>query len=220
MSLSSVLRFVTEHPLTRDRKLAALARFAAWQLRNRLTSEAIIHDWVNGTRFLVRRGEAGLTGNVYAGLHEFADMGFVLHMVRPEDAFVDLGANVGSYTLLACGAIGARGWAFEPVPGTYARLEANVRLNGLDDRVTCVNRAIGASPGSVAFTSGRDTENRVSTADDRSEATIRVDVSTLDAELAGVSPAAMTIDVEGYESAVLDGGSRTLSSSAPMIIQV
>lgn len=52
----------------------------------------------------------GATGNVYVGLHEFESMGFVLHVLRSSSAFIDVGANVGAYTVLAAG-----GW--EP-PGS------------------------------------------------------------------------------------------------------
>jgi len=48
---------------------------------------------VNGSKFLVKTGETGLTGNIYTGLHEFPDMGFLLHFLRAEDLFVDIGAN-------------------------------------------------------------------------------------------------------------------------------
>jgi hypothetical protein len=36
------------------------------------------------------------TGNIYCGLHEFADIGFVLHLLRAGDLSVDVGANIDS----------------------------------------------------------------------------------------------------------------------------
>jgi hypothetical protein len=42
-----------------------------------------------------------MSGNIYAGLHEFGDMAFVLHFLRAGDLFADVGANIGSYTVLA-----------------------------------------------------------------------------------------------------------------------
>lgn len=57
-------------------------------------------DWIEGARLMVRNGMTGATGNIYCGLHEFTDMSFVLHLLRPDDLFVDVGANIGSYTVL------------------------------------------------------------------------------------------------------------------------
>jgi FkbM family methyltransferase len=42
-------------------------------------------------------------------------MAFVLHLLRPDHKFVDVGANVGSYTVLAAGAVGAEVICIEPV---------------------------------------------------------------------------------------------------------
>jgi hypothetical protein len=50
-------------------------------------------------------GMTGATGNLYVGLHEFEEMAFLLHFLRPGDLFADVGANVGSYTILAAVAV-------------------------------------------------------------------------------------------------------------------
>ena len=210
MSLVDVLRFITNHPLNREHKLKAILRFAKWQIGSRLVPGEVVYDWVNGSRFLVKTGETGLTGNIYTGLHEFADMAFLLHFLRKEDLFIDVGANVGSYTILACSAVGARGYAFEPVPGTYLRLVENMRLNHLDARVTCINKGVGAQQGSIAFSSDSDTTNHALAPDEQNGSSIDVEVTTLDAALRDESPALIKIDVEGYETRVLEGASLTL----------
>ncbi len=73
----STLSFVLGHPLSRGRKLANLARFARWQIGARLVPGPIAIGFVNGAMLLAKPGLTGATGNVYVGLHEFADMGFV-----------------------------------------------------------------------------------------------------------------------------------------------
>ena len=72
-ALGNLARFFSRHPLTRDEKLKAWARFAAWQVKSRMQAE-VIFPWIAGQRLVVRRGMTGATGNVYAGLHEFVDM--------------------------------------------------------------------------------------------------------------------------------------------------
>src|SRR5258707_13161636 len=134
MSLINVVKFVISHPLNRDHKLRSIVRLAKWQIGSRLVPGEVVYHWVNGSKFLVRTGETGLTGNIYVGLHEFSDMGFLLHFLRKGDLFVDVGANVGSYTILACAAVVRRGLAFEPMPSTYWRLVGSVSMSHLYER--------------------------------------------------------------------------------------
>lgn len=154
-------------------------------------------------RLAARRGMTGATGNIYAGLHEFADMAFTLHFLRPDDLFLDVGANIGSYTLLASGVCKARTIAFEPDPQTMALLRRNIDLNGLDGRVLLEQTAVGAEDGEVEFTLGRDTCNQVTQGN--AERTQRVSMRTLDT-VAGLTPPTMIkVDVEGYEADVFRG---------------
>lgn len=218
MSFARTVAFILSHPLAKRRPIASLSAFIKWQLGSRLVPGPVVCPWVNGSQILVHRGETGLTGNLYAGLHEFDDMAFLLHLLRQEDLFIDVGANVGAYTVLACSAIGARGFAFEPVPSTFARLLDNVRLNRADDRVRCVNKAVAEAPGTIAFSSADDTTNHALAAEERRGDAIEVEVTTLDHALAGCSPTLMKIDVEGYETLVVRGGEATLA--APSLLAV
>ncbi|MGE0188365.1 MAG: FkbM family methyltransferase [Steroidobacteraceae bacterium] len=212
MTILNTLNFVVSHPLNCNQKFAALQRFAKWQIGSRLISGAVLYEWINGARFLVRSGDTGLTGNIYAGLHEFPDMAFVLHMLRPTDLFIDAGANVGSYTILACAAAGARGIAFEPVPKTYARLLENVRLNNLEARTSIHNAGLGKSRGKLAFTASLDTMNHALAEGEYADEKIEVELITLDETVVINAPTMIKIDVEGYEIPVIEGAQRTLGN--------
>jgi FkbM family methyltransferase len=189
-------------------------KFAKWQVGSRLVPGAVVFEWVNGSKFLVRQGETGLTGNIYTGLHEFADMAFLLHALRAEELFVDVGANVGSYSILASGVVGARCYAFEPIPETHARLVDNLRLNHIEDRVTHPNIGIGAKAGSLVFTADADTMNHVLPNDGSRQSTVEVQMKSLDESLGEESPSMLKLDVEGFESPVLAGAERTLSKDS------
>ncbi len=206
------VRFIARHPLNRRAPFRALGRFVAWQVATRLRPGAFVVQYVGGTRLLVTRGMTGATGNVYCGLHEFEDMAFVLHALRADDLFVDVGANVGAYTVLASGAVGATSMSFEPAPRAYRALLDNLRLNDLMTRVEARNECLASAPGEVEFTIGLDTVNHVVTQSQEDVDTTRVAVTTLDASLAGRAPAMLKIDVEGYETAVIDGADLTLRS--------
>jgi FkbM family methyltransferase len=214
----STLLGITRHPLNRRRPLAAVRRFLAWQIGTRMLDAAVAMPFAGDTRLLVRRGMTGASGNIYCGLHEFEDMAFVLHVLRQGDVFIDVGANVGSYTILAAGVCKAQCISLEPVPKTFAHLLANVRLNDLESLVSCRNVAAGSAAGTVQFTSGLDTVNHVVAEDEQVGDAVSVPVDTLDGILRGVSATVIKIDVEGFESQVLDGSGETLRSSSLLAV--
>lgn len=72
-------------------------RFVRWQIESRL-KEDVTFDWIGDAKLVVGNGMTGATGNVYCCLNEFADMGFLLHLLRKGDLFIDVGANIGSYS--------------------------------------------------------------------------------------------------------------------------
>jgi len=207
-AIINLVSFIAVHPLTRDQKLRALGRVFHWQLQSRLRRELIV-PWIEGTRLAVRRGMAGATGNIYCGLHEFEDMAFLLHFLRPEDAFADIGANIGSFSILASGVRRARTIAFEPDPVTFAALSQNIALNRLEALVKGRECALGAQVSKIEFTVGLDTVNRVAT--DAVGPTRTVSMGTLDRELVGERPSLIKLDVEGFESEVLRGAGQTLA---------
>ena len=61
----------------------------------------------------------------------------------PSPTVVDIGANIGSFSLFALARIpSGRVFAFEPEPKNFATLDANIRLNKMGDRCTVVNKGI------------------------------------------------------------------------------
>ena len=211
MDMPGTFRFLWNHPLNRHDRLGAVSRFLRWQVGSRILPCPVVHSWVGGARVLVRRGETGMTGNLYAGLHEFMEMGYLLHVLRPGNLFGDVGANVGSYTLLAGMVAGAGVICFEPVPQTFQRLMDNVRLNRLDTIVEARNQAVGAAPGTLRFTVDLNTMNRPIAQGEVVNQTCDVPVVTLDAVFHDQVPQMLKIDVEGYETAVIDGAAATLA---------
>ena len=206
-----IVQYLLQHPLAGRQPLRSLGRVFAWQARSRLANGPVLHRWVNDSKLVVRRGMPGATGNVYLGLHEFADMAFVLHFLRRGDRFADIGANVGSYTVLAAAVVGAHVHSFEPDPGTADNLRANIRANDVVDTVTVHQHALGGEQGEIGFTVGLDTINRVAAAGEEQR---RVRIERLDDVIRDDVPRLMKVDVEGYEDAVFSGALRMLSEPA------
>lgn len=72
--------------------------------------------------------------------------------LKPGQRVVDIGANIGSFTILAGSVVGPTGrvFAFEPMPETFERLRENVALNQLD-HVVCQQAAVDAMDGTLTM---------------------------------------------------------------------
>lgn len=216
-AISRTGHFFATHPVTRDAPSQAWARWLSWQIRSRLSNEVVVR-WIEGQQLAVRRGMSGATGNIYAGLHEFDGMMLPLHFLRTGDLFFDIGANIGSFTVLASGVVGATTWAFEPDPDTASALERNVELNGLSDRVTVHRIALGDYDGTISFTRGQDTTNQVAT--DKDADVQIVPHRRLDAIVGGFAPIMMKVDVEGHEDAFILGAAQSIRGESLKVIEL
>jgi FkbM family methyltransferase len=195
-----------KNPLTRDQLLASFVRFARYQLAWRLSREPTVHPWIGSSRLIIGAGMRGVTGDAYMFLDEPRDMLFCAHLLRPGDLFFDVGANVGSYSVIAAKVCGARAVAFEPASETIEQLLDNLRLNGIEELVRVEQCAISNHEGTVRFTSGEDALNRVS------ESGTEVRCRTLDS-FADEAPLFVKVDVEGHEREVVEGAEKLFSSS-------
>ncbi|MHB8469176.1 MAG: FkbM family methyltransferase [Gaiellaceae bacterium] len=153
-----------------------------------------------------------------AGTHEPYLRELLLGELRPESTFLDVGAHVGLYTLLA--AQRAREVvAFEADPYTARALAANVA--GLPN-VRVVAKAATDRVGPTQFwpspgTYGSSLFARPSMGGTRS---VAIEGTTIDAEVAGVADLVAKIDAEGAELQVLAGMTATLAGARRAVLVV
>ena len=216
-SISSIFRYINHHPLAGKHKLQAYYKFFRWQITSRIFKGPHRVPFVGDTVLVADRSMKGATGNIYLGLHDFSEMSFVLHFLRPDDCFFDVGANVGSYSVLAAGVARAKAFSFEPVPQTFRSLERNVKENDLQTFVNCVNAGVGAKEEMLYFTSLNDSVNHVVSEGSISDFTkvVKVPIVKLDDYASGPAHAILIkIDVEGFETEVLNGMPLLLQNQA------
>jgi FkbM family methyltransferase len=143
-------------------------------------------------------------------------------MLRQGDVVYDVGAHIGTYTLLALGKIGPAGRvvAYEPHDFTRRHLERHAEWSGDSRRILIRPLCCGAAAGSAAFyyVPGRAEGMNGLLPVDGFAAGV-VDVTTIDREvtLLGLVPSVMKIDVEGSEWDVLKGAEETLRTHRPRI---
>lgn len=155
----------------------------------------------------------------YGASYEPEVCSYLRSRVRPGATVLNVGGHVGVYA--ACfaqwSAPAGRVFSFEPNPETRRILEALVARNDLVARVEVVPCAVGGSVGEATFfASGTSGTNRLAAPNPEAGAheSVTVPVTTIDAFCAerGVSPDWITLDIEGFEVAALEGARRTLEA--------
>lgn len=154
---------------------------------------------------------------------EPAVFGAIRRRLRPGDTFVDAGANIGFYTVLAAGLVGPQGRviAIEMMPDTAAILREHVRINGLTN-VVVIEGALSDKAGErVVAHVDEGKYGQASIADVRGGRTVDVVTATLEDILGDVPKASlMKMDLEGAEAAALRGAGGRLGSIEAIISEV
>lgn len=154
---------------------------------------------------------------VYAALKSHTQAGGVV---------LDVGANIGMYSLLMARWVGESGrvFAFEPAPEPLKALRDHVTLNNLSGRIEVIGKAVSDVSGEATFyahaANGENSLNpdyakRVSGAE-----AVRVEITTIDdfCRQSQIGPTILKIDIEGFEFHALRGAKETLFKYRPTVI--
>lgn len=159
----------------------------------------------------------------FLGSYEERGLRFLESYLRPGDVFIDVGANIGLYTLAAAQRVGPSGQvhAFEPVPATVARLREHLALNRLGN-VTVREMAVSSEAGTVpiylppASNSGMASLHAYT---GELSAAVEVPATTLDAYTTGWAAVRLVkMDIEGAEWLALQGMAQLLATLRPALL--
>jgi FkbM family methyltransferase len=211
------VRNMPPHP--GDWRIAQLAVALAPELSHR--RRPVTFRLKDGTR-LTTDGTSQTGRIAYAtGVYEPAVATLIRRRLRPGDTFIDVGANIGYFVLVAARTVGPGGTvlAFEPQPEVRRALADNLRLNEISN-VVVRPEALGPSHGDVTFFAGPGHDTGLGSLRPLDQG-IQICVRQIpfDEIAAGVERISMIkIDVEGGETGVLQGMTRTLTAHHPEII--
>jgi FkbM family methyltransferase len=199
---------------------------------------------ISGSTYILHSNDYGVSRRIYIGLDDehlkavkainlinassrFAKGGRITHLL-------DIGANIGhiSIPLLEQGIL-LHAIAWEPDPENFKLLKCNIILNGLEEKVTLYNLALGRDSGkTLKFELSEDNfgDHRIRVSDDsgkyneKSRKIIEVKSETLDSyidtfrqeNLSG-NQLILWIDVQGYEGEVLAGARTLIDQMKPAI---
>lgn len=164
------------------------------------------------------------------GLWETHVTGWLDSVLQPGAVMVDVGANVGYFTLLGARRVGSTGRvvAVEAHPALYDLLRRNVVMNGHQSTVTLWNRAAWSAPERLQFhqrvryaansslaTAGTDGLDALGD----TEEIVEVDAAPLDDLLEPLGRVdVIKVDVEGAEVHAFRGLGRTMAANPGLII--
>lgn len=212
------IKTVLGHPLNKDRKVKALMTLFKRGLVIRLHKHPMVYPFVEHVSLVVDKGMSSAELQIYTRLYDTNEMLFVMHYLRPEDTFVDVGANIGVYSVLASGIAGAKSMSFEPIPSTFLNLKRNISYNNLQDRSELYNLGVGDKEETLVFSNSLDAINHVINDKTFGGPVTEVPVNSLDNLLADKNVNLLKIDVEGFEANVINGASETLERPELKII--
>jgi FkbM family methyltransferase len=207
-----VLRYVWGHPANVGRRRQAVLHAISYQVQARLLHRRVLARLGERSRLFVDLHRTSASKALYANPPDMPEMLAWRRVLRNGGLFIDVGANVGTYTIWAA-ELGAEVIALEPAAETFALLSENIKLNGYE--VTTVQAAAGDHCGTVRFTTNRDSVNCV---DQAGPAEVRL--VTIDSLIGDTYVAGMKVDVEGFEIHVLRGCLRALSEHRIGLIQL
>jgi len=180
---------------------------------------ALIASYEDGRRFRVPARDALYAQVFIDGAYEPAETAVAMELLSPGDFAIDVGANVGWFSLAMASSVGAKGqvWAIEPVPPLLRQLHSNLELNPTLP-VDVLPFALGRADGQATLhlfaglVNAHASMSRLGR-DDYVE--FSAEVKALDGLLGQTScrPVLIKLDVEGAEFAVIEGASLAVSDS-------
>lgn len=172
---------------------------------------------------LVNAADLGLPARLVAGIDwEPENLDILLSYLRPDSVVLDLGANVGFFTVqLGRRLVDGHVFAVEPNPTLCTLLRRNLLINSLEHRVTVLQCAASDVAGEVElfYPDGAAGGGSLHLSAGGPGETLRVAARTLDESLpAGLRVDLIKLDVELHELAVLRGAADILSRSPDVVI--
>jgi FkbM family methyltransferase len=173
----------------------------------------------DGMKFLLPKGFTEVVYSIYLDEYEPETCRYMTS--QSGDVFVDVGANVGGYTV-RLGKKFRRVLAVEPNPKASETLRRNIELNGLSN-VVVIDAAVSDKVGDATMyvpSSGKTTRSSI-IEKFKEGRSFTVQTTTLDALLDGYERIdLLKVDAEGAEIDVLRGADRTLWKTSKLILEL
>lgn len=211
--------FVFTHPLNKGKLFQTFLRVVWWKFNQLWIQQTTIVPFVDGIVCICKPNSSYGSLIVYTTWPEYEEMQFVQKTLQPNAIFVDIGAGIGDYSLLAASKIKTgKIIAFEPNKQVFKDMQDNIALNNLHSIISALPYAVSNISGEVAFDASEVSElGHISVTKKPSKRVERVKALKLDSflkKLNIVTVDFLKVDVEGAESFVFEGAHSLLKRKA------
>jgi FkbM family methyltransferase len=194
-----------------------------WRVKRFLPDRYFRFRFPGGRIYLNLKRHRGMLSRAF-GMYEPAKMEAVLKLLRPGSIFLDVGANIGDFSLLAASVTGSAGkvLAFEPEATNCYWIKRNIELNGYKN-IEVFQLALSDRDGEASLYLGDrcDYHSLLKGQPERQAGIIAVKIRTLDSfleELGQDRVDMIKVDVEGAELEVLRGARETLRRNPDIVL--
>lgn len=180
---------------------------------------------VNGYKLQVIPGDLGISSELLMfKTHEPLTTKLLSKELKKDMVCLDVGGNIGYYTLFESNIVGENGKviAIEPSPPNFQHLKKNLEIQNTEN-VDAYNFAAGDKDGEINFLIYEESNGSFTIPDgettDLPGELIKVQAKRLDTflnELKQEHVDFVRMDVEGYESHIIEGMTNTIKKSKPM----
>ncbi|MEH1963209.1 MAG: FkbM family methyltransferase [Nostoc sp.] len=213
------LLYIWSHPNCQNQKLQSILKFIGWQFYKRLNNKHFDIELISNVKIRCYPDSYSASAVLYCGLYDYNEMNFLLRYLRANDSFLDIGANVGIYTLLAASKIQSGSvYSFEVLPKNYNRLIQNLKLNQFQ-QVEAYEIAVSDFTGTT-YLNLAEGDSMPFITNNANDSTITVPTDTLDNLLQYESISHLTlakIDIEGAEILAMKGAISLLKQQRPHV---
>ena len=209
------------HPVARRQPIKTLLRFAQAEIINTWLGYPFLVSHEFGVVLIVERGHHATRSHYFFGAQDIKDELFAINFLREGELFIDIGANLGIFSIMVAVTTGARVIAIEPSPSSSSIFKRHIALNELMDRITLIEACAG-NANRVAFIKNTvDMDNFiVLDSADLQSGMAKIPMIQIDDVVDGTIPCVMKMDVEGFEMQALKGATKLLGSQNLQAITV
>jgi len=190
-------------------------------------SNVVIKEFDGQLRLFVDLSDQVIGMNIIRGCYERSEVRFIRRVVKPGQTVLDLGANIGFFTIIMASLVGSSGrvYAFEPLSRNADLLERSIAENGFEGRVLLERVAVGQSSGSAKLLFEEQTlnsggsylfEDGMQLPD--GHGIQEVVMVALDDEVLRRPISFIKIDIEGAEPLAFRGAEEILRTDRPTIL--